>query len=73
MKRAREARSRLIKAGDHSALQQWENDRRQEVQMHDEFGEMLQRYLIYPEITLRQKKEMELPGLAEAQVLGIVS
>ncbi|KAG8698271.1 hypothetical protein FRC08_006029 [Ceratobasidium sp. 394] len=70
MKCVREARLKLIKDGDFKALREWDRVKCEEVQMHDEFGEMLQRYLIYPELTLRQRKEMELPSRAEAQALG---
>ncbi|KAG8796114.1 hypothetical protein FRC12_004866 [Ceratobasidium sp. 428] len=73
MKRVREAYSRLEKSGDHLALKQWEKDMREEVRVHDEFGELLQRHLIYPELTPRQKKEMELLDRVEVRALEITS
>ncbi|KAG8793472.1 hypothetical protein FRC12_002613 [Ceratobasidium sp. 428] len=73
MKRVREAYSRLERSGDHLALKQWEKDMREEVRRHDEFGELLQRYLIYPELTPRQKKEVELLDRVEVRVLEITS
>ncbi|KAG8700718.1 hypothetical protein FRC08_004484, partial [Ceratobasidium sp. 394] len=55
-----ETHERFLQSGDHAELNIWDRNRRHLVGYFDEFAEMLHRFLIYPELTPREKYELGL-------------
>ncbi|KAG9087713.1 hypothetical protein FRC06_002415 [Ceratobasidium sp. 370] len=50
-----DTRERFLRSGDENGLKRWERELSDLVGVHDQFAEMLQRFLLYPELTPMQK------------------
>ncbi|KAG9090634.1 hypothetical protein FS749_000399 [Ceratobasidium sp. UAMH 11750] len=54
-----QTRKEFFQSGDRAGLARWEQYNQFSVEEFDEFAEMLERFLIYPKLTARQKNQLE--------------